>query len=63
MTVSEVRFCFMPERGTKDAVSILRMMQEEYHGKGKKLYMCPVGLAKAFDKVSRNVLEWLMRKK
>ena len=28
---------FMPERGTIDAVFILRRMQEEYHAKGKKL--------------------------
>ena len=32
----------MPERGTIDAVLmlILRRMQEEYHAKGKKLYIC-----------------------
>ena len=43
-----MQFGFMPERGTIDAVFILRRMQEEYHTKGKKLYVCFVGLEKAF---------------
>ena len=31
MSVDEMQFGFMPERGTIDAVFILRWMQEEYH--------------------------------
>ena len=38
-------------------------MQEEYHAKGKRLFMCFVALNKAFDRVPRKVLEWAMRKK
>ena len=38
-------------------------MQEEYHAKGKKLYMCFVDLDKAFDRVTREVLHCTMRKK
>ena len=53
----------MPERGTIDAVFILRRLQETYHAKGKKLYMCLVDLKKAFDRVPRKVLVWAMRKK
>ena len=34
---AEMQFGFMPERGTAGAVFILRMLQEEYHAKGKKL--------------------------
>ena len=41
MTVSEII----------DAVFILRRMQEEYHAKRKRLYMCFVDLDKAFDRV------------
>ena len=46
----------MPERGTIDAVFILRRLQEEYHAKGKKLYMCFVDLEKVFDRIPRKVL-------
>ena len=53
----------MPERGTIDAVFTMSRMQEEYHAKGEKLYMCFVDLEKAFDRVPRKVLEWAMRKK
>ena len=38
--VDEMQFGFMPERGAIDAVFILRRMHEEFHAKGKKLYMC-----------------------
>ena len=36
-SVDEIKFCSMPERGTIDAVFILRKMQEEYHAERKKL--------------------------
>ena len=34
VSVDEMQFGFMPDRGTIDAVFILRRMQEEYHAKG-----------------------------
>ena len=63
MSVDEIQFGFMFERGRTDAVFILRRMQGVYHAKGKRLYMCVVDLEKAFDRVLRKVLEWAMRKK
>ena len=39
MFVDEMQFGSMPERGTIDAVFILRRMQEEYHDKGKNMFM------------------------
>ena len=62
VSVDEMQFGFMPERGTIDAVFILRRLQEEYHVKGKKLCMCFVDLDKAFDRAPRNVLECALRK-
>ena len=56
MFVDEVQFGFMHERGSIDAVFILRRMQSEYHAKGKMLYMCFVELKKAFNRVPRKVL-------
>ena len=55
--------CFMPEKGTIYAVCILIRLQEEYHAKGKKLYMCFVVLEKAFDIVPGKILEWALKKK
>ena len=55
VTVDEMQFGFMPERGTIDAVLILRRMHEEHHAKGKKLYMCCVDLEIAFDRVPRRL--------
>ena len=40
MTINEMQFSFMPERGAIDAMFILRRLQEEYHSEGKKLCMC-----------------------
>ena len=39
VSVDEMQFGFMPEKGTIDAVFILRRMQEEYHAKRKNLYV------------------------
>ena len=44
VSVDEMQFGLMPERGKTNAVFILRMMQEEYHAKGKELCMCLVDL-------------------
>ena len=38
VTIDEMKFSSMPERGAIDAVFIWRM-QEEYHAIGKTLYM------------------------
>ena len=56
-------FSYKPGNGTIDAVITLRRIQEEYLSKQKKLCMCLVDLENAFDRVSRTVVEWAMRKK
>ena len=48
-----MQFGFMSERGTIDAVFILRRKQEGHHAIGKKLCMCFVDLENAFDRVPR----------
>ena len=37
-----------------DATFIVRRMQEEYQKKDKKLYMCFVGMKKAFDSAKKS---------
>ena len=48
VSVDEMHFGFIPERGTIDAVFILRRIQAEYIDKGKKLYMCFVDMRESF---------------
>ena len=60
VSVDGMQFGFMPERGTIDAVFILRRIQDEYHAKAKNSYVCCVDLDKAFDRVPRKVLEWAL---
>ena len=63
VNLDKIQFGFMPGKGTVDTIFIVRRMQEEYQKKDKKLYMCFVDMEKAFDRVSRKVMEWAMRKK
>ena len=39
VSVDEIQFGFMPERGTFDAVSVLRRMQEMCHAEKKVVYV------------------------
>ena len=45
------------------ALFTLRMLQEKYGRKKKRLYKCFVDLEKAFDRVPRQMIKWAMRKK
>ena len=38
-TFNQRQFDFMPERGTLDVASMMRRLQEEYHAKGKVVYV------------------------
>ena len=62
VVLDDMQFGFLPGRETTDAFFILRRMQEEYRKNDKKLYMCFVDLEKAFDRVSRRVMQWALRK-
>ena len=58
-----MQFGFKPGKGTTRTLFILRRMQEEFCGREKKLCTCFVDLEKAFDRVSRKVMKWALRKK
>ena len=59
-TVDKVQLWLMTERGTNDAMVIMRRVQKEHYAEGK---MCFVDLEKALYREIRKVLEWAMRKK
>ena len=49
VTVNHVQFGYVPERGKFDAVFILGRLQEGYHAKGKRLYMCKFVICMKFS--------------
>ena len=61
--VDNMQFGFMSGRGMTDALFIARRMQEEYREKDTKLYMCFVDLEKAFGRVQKRVMQWVLKKK
>ena len=62
MTIDTFQFGFVPDRGTTDAIFVLRQLQEKYLSVGKRLYMAFLDLEKAFDPVPWKVVLWAMRK-
>ena len=62
VTIDESQFGFVPDRGTKDAIFVIRQLQEKYLTVSKLIYMAFVDLEKAFDRVPQKVICWAMRK-
>ena len=56
-----MQYGFMSGRGTADAVFVLRRLTEKF--RAKKLYFIFVDLEKAFDRVSREVIQFALRQK
>ena len=53
---------FVPERGTTDAIFVVRQLQEKNLAVNKRLYMAFVDLEKASDRVSRKIIWCALRK-
>ena len=48
VNIDSMQFGFMCGRGATDSLFVVRIMQEEYSDKKKKLHMCFVDIEKAF---------------
>ena len=60
--VDEQQCGFTSGKSTTDAIFMVRMLQEKYCRKKKKLYLVFVDLEKAFDKVPRKAIRWALRR-
>src|SRR5664279_2225683 len=60
--VDDIQFEFMAGKVTTDAIFIVRQLQEKYLAKKKDLWMASVDLEKAFDRVPREVVWWVLQK-
>ena len=60
--ISDNQFGFSAGKSTSDAIFILRLIQQKYTEKKKKLYHIFIDLEKAFDRVPRSAIEWALRR-
>ena len=54
--ISEVQYGFMPDRGTRNAIYVLRKLVERMIEKQKDVYVCFTEYSKAFDTVKHEPL-------
>ena len=59
--ISEVQYGFMPDRGTRNAISVLRRLVERMIEKQKAVYACFIDYSKAFDTVMHEPLIELLQ--
>jgi len=60
--IGDMQFGFMKAEGSTDDIFTVRQMQEKFRAIERKLYFGFVDLAKAFDKVPREVIRWAKHK-
>ena len=61
--IREGQYGLVANKGTTDAIFILRQLQEKYLENDKELYLVSVNMEKAFDRVPRVWIESSLRRK
>ena len=59
--ISEVQHGFMPDRGTRNAIFVLRRLVERMIEKQKDVYVCFIDYSKVFDTVKHETLIELLQ--
>ena len=62
VNIDAMKFGFMPGRATTDATFIMSQLQEKYLANNQDLYFAFIDLEKAFDRVTRELVAWGLRK-
>jgi hypothetical protein len=60
--VTKNQFGFMPRRSTMEAIFLISQLMERCREQKKYLHMIFIDLEKTYDKVTRNVMWWVLQK-